>query len=66
MLLSVRELDVYRRTEELLYKIYPKLINFPKADRVIYKDKIWTSKIDANTTIPDGDEPYNRYWGPES
>lgn len=33
MLLSVRELDVYRRTEELLYKIYPKLINFPKAEK---------------------------------
>ena len=39
---------------------------YNKGDRVIYKDKIWTSKIDANTTIPDGDEPYNRYWGPES
>jgi len=22
----------------------------------------WISKIDANTTVPDGDEPYNRYW----
>jgi len=22
----------------------------------------WISKINANTTVPDGDEPYNRYW----
>ena len=31
-------------------------------DMVQYKEKIWQSKIDANTTVPDGDEPYNRYW----
>ena len=24
--------------------------------------KVWTSKINGNTTIPDGDVPYNRYW----
>jgi hypothetical protein len=27
-------------------------------------DELWISKIDANTTVPDGDEPYNRYWEP--
>lgn len=27
-------------------------------------DGLWISKIDANTTIPDGDIPYNRYWEP--
>ena len=34
-------------------------------DKVLYKGNIWTSKINANTTIPDGDEPYNRYWRKE-
>lgn len=27
-------------------------------------DQLWISKIDANTTVPDGDEPFNRYWQP--
>ena len=31
-------------------------------DKVLYKGVIWTSKINANVTIPDGDVPYNRYW----
>ena len=31
-------------------------------DRVQYDGQIWESKIDANTTVPDGDVPYNRYW----
>lgn len=35
-------------------------------DKVTYADRVWTSQIDANTTVPDGDEPYNRYWVPES
>ena len=26
--------------------------------------KLWRSKINANTTKPDGDVPYNRYWEP--
>lgn len=34
-------------------------------DKVIYNGIIWVSKIDANTTVPDGDEPHNRYWEPE-
>jgi hypothetical protein len=36
-------------------------------DQVHYptiNDQIWISKINANTTVPDGDEPYNRYWEP--
>ena len=36
-------------------------------DKVYYVnvgDQIWISKIDANTTVPDGDEPFNRYWEP--
>ena len=35
-------------------------------DKVMYKTKVWTSKINANTTVPDGDEPYNRYWEPQA
>ena len=35
---------------------------YDKGDKVIYKGVVWTSKIDGNATIPDGDEPYNRYW----
>jgi len=31
-------------------------------DKVQYDGKIWESKINANVTVPDGDEPYNRYW----
>ena len=27
-------------------------------------DQIWISKIPANTTVPDGDVPFNRYWEP--
>ena len=36
-------------------------------DKVIYKDEIWISVMDGtdnNTTVPDGDIPYNRYWIP--
>ena len=28
------------------------------------EDQVWISKINANVTVPDGDEPYNRYWEP--
>ena len=31
-------------------------------DQVIYNEVVRESVIDANTTVPDGDEPYNRYW----
>lgn len=31
-------------------------------DRVTYRGKDYISKIDANTTIPDGDTPHNRWW----
>ena len=31
--MSANDLIVYRKTEELLYKIYPKLINFPKSEK---------------------------------
>ena len=35
-------------------------------DKVTYEGKVWTSLIDGNTTVPDGDEPHNRYWEPEN
>ncbi len=35
-------------------------------DKVTYGGQVWTSLIDGNTAVPDGDEPYNRYWEPES
>lgn len=31
--MSVTDLEVYRRTEELLYKFYPRLINYPKSEK---------------------------------
>lgn len=31
--MSVGDLIVYRKTEELLYKLYPKLVNFPKSEK---------------------------------
>ena len=32
-------------------------------DQVIYTDGlVYKSKINANTTVPGADEPYNRYW----
>lgn len=31
--MSVNQLTVYRKTEELLYKVYPRLSNFPKAEK---------------------------------
>jgi len=31
--LSSRDLEVYRRTEELLYKIYPRLFKYPKSEK---------------------------------
>lgn len=31
--MAIFELEVYRHTEELLYKIYPVLMNFPKAEK---------------------------------
>lgn len=34
-------------------------------DRVKYNDIIWVSHMDGNNTIPDEDEPHNRYWKPE-
>ena len=33
-------------------------------DKVTYKGQVWESKINANTTVPDGDVPFNRYWKP--
>lgn len=35
---------------------------YKKGDEVMHKGRKWRSKIDANTTVPDGDEPHNRYW----
>lgn len=40
---------------------------YQTGDIVWYPDEngqLWISKINANVTIPDGDEPYNRYWEP--
>jgi len=31
--LSVESLKVYRKSEDLLYKVYPKLINYPKSEK---------------------------------
>ena len=31
--MSVESLKVYRKSEDLLYKVYPKLINYPKSEK---------------------------------
>lgn len=31
--MSVQSLLVYRKTEELLYKVYPRLVKFPKSEK---------------------------------
>lgn len=31
--LAAHDLMVYRKTEELLYKVYPRLVNFPKSEK---------------------------------
>jgi four helix bundle protein len=31
--MSINQLIVYRKSEELLYKIYPRLINYPKSEK---------------------------------
>jgi hypothetical protein len=31
-------------------------------DQVLFNGFVYESLINANTTVPDGDEPYNRYW----
>lgn len=31
--MSVQSLTVYRKTEDLLYKVYPRLVNFPKSEK---------------------------------
>lgn len=31
--MSIYNLEVYRRTEELMYRVYPVLANFPKAEK---------------------------------
>ena len=31
--MSARDLTVYKKTEELLYKIYPRLANYPKSEK---------------------------------
>jgi hypothetical protein len=33
------------------------IVHYPAID-----SPLWISKINANTTVPDGDIPYNRYW----
>ena len=31
--MSATDLKVYRKTEELLYKVYPRLVNYPKSEK---------------------------------
>lgn len=35
------------------------IVHYPNAD-----SPLWKSQINGNTTVPDGDIPYNRYWKP--
>lgn len=50
-------------TGEVLEWVQPDSTNaYNIGDKVLYKGVVWTSLIDSNVTIPDGDVPYNRYW----
>lgn len=48
---------------EILPWVQPESTNpYKIGDKVTYNGAVWTSKINANVTVPDGDVPYNRYW----
>lgn len=61
-------IDVLWKTEQEQYAEWVQPTGSTNAyqtgDIVTYNGALWISKIDANTTVPDGDEPYNRYWMP--
>lgn len=38
--MSVQEMLVYRKSEELLYKVYPRLIKYPKAEKFALAQQI--------------------------
>jgi len=38
--------------------------NSSKSNKLLIEWIRYKKKINANTTVPDGDEPYNRYWEP--
>jgi len=41
--MSIRQLKVYRKTEDLLYKVYPKLVNYPKYEKFALVNHIKTT-----------------------
>jgi len=49
--MSVRKLLVYRKTEDLLYKVYPVIINYPKSEKFSLADKIKVGFIDLLKSI---------------
>lgn len=36
--------------------------SYSVGDKAIYDGDVWISKINGNTTVPNGDVPHNRYW----
>jgi len=44
--MSITELIVYRKTEDLLYKIYPRLMNYPKSEKFSLVNEIKSNFFD--------------------
>ena len=49
--MAANDLILYRRTEELLYKIYPRLVNFPKSEKFSLCQSIKNNFFDLLTHI---------------
>lgn len=49
--MSARDLEVYRRSEDLLYRIYPRLINYPKSERFSLAQTIKNAFFELLTNI---------------
>lgn len=49
--MAIYELEVYRRTEELLYRIYPRLSNFPKSEKFSLCQEIKNNFFNLLTNI---------------
>ena len=49
--MSARDLKLYRRTEELLYKVYPRLVNYPKSEKFSLCQSIKNTFFELLTNI---------------
>lgn len=49
--MSATDLKVYRKTEELLYKVYPRLVNYPKSEKFSLCERIKNAFFDLLSNI---------------